>query len=470
MKSAGYMTEAEMKRLMEAYTKEDAEMSAEDARKMEMLNDEVISFATEDVLATEHFMNRLVRSDRRAAERLLNRVHDAVERLRAAGDKVTRATFEKMRATEGAFLKAVEESGYRYEKRKIVGGKDEEEEEKKDGEKEEGVDKREARKYNDYTYTKDQYDSFGWVRANDVLNADQYRDFTRRFADVVARGYAVEKSLYGEYIIPVSGLSDEHFGIDNTIVFAKGTIERPIITRVVKIDLESETEIEQVREFIVEYEKQNGESIDVAQNYYGQEIVIQIRKRDELSYQEYSASKRRNGGRNSSQSDNGVDRSRTGGGRNHSESEKADVKQNIDEDSETIRRSKKPSGNETSKLAMEDRIVEQKPRPMDFDERVMDETRREAEAREGGQVKQNRNVQHTAKTAKKAKVSDLAGVAYSLGEAERAVDRCVKLLKEMTDEPASALAVGERVVKPYIQSLKMKKTEKEALYRMAGCA
>ena len=114
---------------MDAYTKEDADMSAEDARKMEMLNDEVLSFATEDVLATEHFMNRLVRSDRGAAERLMNRVHDASERLRAAGDKVTRATFEKMRATEGAFLKAVEESGYRYENRKIVGGGDEEEEE-----------------------------------------------------------------------------------------------------------------------------------------------------------------------------------------------------------------------------------------------------------------------------------------------------------------------------------------------------
>ena len=28
--------------------------------------------------------------------------------------------------------------------------------------KQEGVDKREARKYNDYTYTKDQYDSFKW--------------------------------------------------------------------------------------------------------------------------------------------------------------------------------------------------------------------------------------------------------------------------------------------------------------------
>ena len=29
-------------------------------------------------------------------------------------------------------------------------------------------------------------------------------------------------------------------------------------------------------------------------------------------------------------------------------------------------------------------------------------------------------------------------------------------------------AGGERVVKSYIQSLKMKKTEKETLYRMAG--
>ena len=124
------------------------------------------------------------------------------------------------------------------------------------------------------------------------------------------------------------------------------------------------------------------------------------------------------------------------------------IETNVNRENEEIRKSKKPLDDGKAKMTMEDRIVEQKPRPMDFDERVMDETRREAEAREGAQEKRNRHVQTTEKadTSDKysaGRVSDLTGVAYSLGEAVRGVDRCVKLLKEMTDEPASALAGGE---------------------------
>ena len=437
VKGAGYMTEAEMKRLMDAYTKEDAEMSEEDARKMEMLNDEVISFATEDVLATEHFMNRLVRSDRGAAERLLNRVHDASERLRAAGDKVTRATFEKMRATEGAFLKAVEESGYRYENRKIVGGGDEEEEEEtKINDDEKNIrhsmqlNKREIDRNVEYVARMDsvfdvdpkklektgkkpsqQFEEF-FNSIGNVIHSDRFGNIDCKKASVkseIRHGITAEKIATIEAIPKVIG--------EGQIIFQKvkegSDVQRTVIAAPIKIGTEK-----YYMGVMLQSDTQNN-------RLYLHNVVIAKEA-----------------------SDSQVDLLTTGTDESNEHLFMSSILQKINyvntstEKSDEIRRSKKPSGNETRKLTLEDRIVAKKPRQMDFDERVMDETRREAEAREGGQVKQNRNVQHTAKTTKTAKVSDLTGVAYSLGEAERAVDRCVKLLKEMTDEPASALAAG----------------------------
>ena len=434
VRQAGYMTEAEMKRLMDAYTKEDADMSAEDARKMEMLNDEVLSFATEDVLATEHFMNRLVRSDRGAAERLLNRVHDASERLRAAGDKVTRATFEKMRATEGAFLKAVEESGYRYENRKIVGGGDEEEEEEtKINDDEKNIrhsmqlNKREIDRNVEYVARMDsvfdvdqkklektgkkpsqQFEEF-FNSIGNVIHSDRFGNIDCKKASVkseIRHGITAEKIATIEAIPKVIG--------EGQIIFQKvkegSDVQRTVIAAPIKIGTEK-----YYMGVMLQSDTQNN-------RLYLHNVVIAKEA-----------------------SDSQVDLLTTGTDESNEHLFMSSILQKINyvntstEKSDEIRRSKKPLDDGKAKMTMEDRIVEQKPRTMDFDERVMDDTRREAEAREGAQEKRNRHVQNTEKSAK---VSDLAGVAYSLGEAERAVDRCVKLLKEMTDEPASALAAG----------------------------
>lgn len=471
VKQAGYMTGAEMKRLMEAYTKEDAEMSAEDARKMEMLNDEVISFATEDVLATEHFMNRLVRSDRGAAERLVNRVHDAVERLRAAGDKVTRATFEKMRATEGAFLKAVEESGYRYENGKIVGGGDEEEEEEtKINDDEKNIrhsmqlNKREIDRNVEYVARMDsvfdvdpkklektgkkpsqQFEEF-FNSIGNVIHSDRFGNIDCKKASVkseIRHGITAEKIATIEAIPKVIG--------EGQIIFQKvkegSDVQRTVIAAPIKIGTEK-----YYMGVMLQSDTQNN-------RLYLHNVVIAKEA-----------------------SDSQVDLLTTGTDESNEHLFMSSILQKINyvntstEKSDEIRRSKKPLDDGKAKMTMEDRIVEQKPRPMDFDERVMDETRREAEAREGAQEKRNRHVQTAAKADTDGKYTagrwdDLAGVAYSLGEAERAVDRCVKLLKEMTDEPASALAAGietkvkqsvSRVVAERLwERLNVARTEKE---------
>ena len=100
-------------------------------------------------------------------------------------------------------------------------------------------------------YTKEQYNNFGWVRANNVLNAGYYRNFTENFAQAVEnlQKYPVSKS--GEFMIAVYDVySDSE--IADVVVFAKGTIEMPNITKIIKFNLTDESELDQKRRNLYE--------------------------------------------------------------------------------------------------------------------------------------------------------------------------------------------------------------------------
>lgn len=90
-------------------------------------------------------------------------------------------------------------------------------------------------------YTEDQYNNFGWVRANDVLTARQWTDFNIKFAQA-KNGTKFVKSANGEFIIPVNDMAGETFGVDNVLIYASGSLENPKISKIVKIKLKIETD------------------------------------------------------------------------------------------------------------------------------------------------------------------------------------------------------------------------------------
>ena len=95
------------------------------------------------------------------------------------------------------------------------------------------------------TYTEEQYRRFGWVRANEVLTSGEWEDFTAKLAGAVSGQTHTPKTKSGEYMIAVSDVQDPDLqGINNIIVYAKGTIESPQVTRVLRIDLDNETELD----------------------------------------------------------------------------------------------------------------------------------------------------------------------------------------------------------------------------------
>ena len=105
-------------------------------------------------------------------------------------------------------------------------------------------------------YTEEQYDSFGWVRDNDILNSAQYGDFTSKFADAVSGNVKFNKTKNGEFIIPVSDISEpDTEGVNRFLVFAKGKIDKPVISSIIEIYEYDETTLDKTRRNIYASER-----------------------------------------------------------------------------------------------------------------------------------------------------------------------------------------------------------------------
>lgn len=105
------------------------------------------------------------------------------------------------------------------------------------------------------SYTEKEYRDFGWARANNILNAGQNTDYRSKFAAAKTGNSTFNKSKSGEYIIPVSDKNNNALdGVENVLVFAKGTITNPVITSVIAINADNETDLSLIREYIYERE------------------------------------------------------------------------------------------------------------------------------------------------------------------------------------------------------------------------
>ena len=126
-------------------------------------------------------------------------------------------------------------------------------------------------------YTEEQYNNFGWVRANNVINAGYWKNFTENFARAITGNGYYPKNKRGEYMIDVYDAYDDS-GVTDVIVFASGTIESPDVTKIVKIDLNDDIDIETKRRNLYEAERRGiqqkaGELFDI----YIKADVIRLR-------------------------------------------------------------------------------------------------------------------------------------------------------------------------------------------------
>ncbi len=98
-------------------------------------------------------------------------------------------------------------------------------------------------------YTLKEYNSFGWARANDVLSAFENEKLRSMFADAKTNRSKLPISKAGEYMIAIGE------DVDNKIVYMQGEIDNPIITRVLTIDENDETRLDELRRETYAYER-----------------------------------------------------------------------------------------------------------------------------------------------------------------------------------------------------------------------
>ncbi len=139
-------------------------------------------------------------------------------------------------------------------------------------------------------YTEQEYKDFGWARANNILNEGQNTDYRSKFAMAKSGHAKFPKTKNGEYIIPVSNIYDSYEeGINNVLVFAKGKIDKPIITSIIEIYEYEETEIDKIRRTIYELERRGIQQTTggVIRRYYADSFEVK-------HYEEYIQSSRSN--------------------------------------------------------------------------------------------------------------------------------------------------------------------------------
>ncbi len=146
-------------------------------------------------------------------------------------------------------------------------------------------------------YTQEEYDRFGWARANDILSAQESERLRSLFAAAVSKHTKPPRTKAGEYMFAVGE------NVDNKIVYMKGTIAKPVITRVLEIIEYDETNLDKTRRNIYDIERRG------IQQTPGEVIYTYNR----ASFAGYDATPRSNSTSQQSDSQFGIERGTSSG-------------------------------------------------------------------------------------------------------------------------------------------------------------
>jgi hypothetical protein len=128
-------------------------------------------------------------------------------------------------------------------------------------------------------YTEEQYNAFGWVRANDIMTAAEYADFRGRLGEMQT-GFQFPKDVNGNSIIAVGKANK----IQNVLVFVGGTFNKPVIQKVMRINLDNETDLGEARGVVYHYERAGDPELSsiILESVYGNG-VFEVRNAEDYS-------------------------------------------------------------------------------------------------------------------------------------------------------------------------------------------
>ena len=161
-------------------------------------------------------------------------------------------------------------------------------------------------------YTEEEYNNFGWARDADAISVKELDDL---YSKIQEKGTLrrFKQSASGEAIVEVNNKPRTTLDVDNVFVFVKGTKNFPEITRVLRVSLFSETDMEKVRKYIYAREKNHPDARAGAFDgnaLWEDGLVYEYTRRDWADYQKYWAQIRQRSVRGEGAGDSGAYRNR----------------------------------------------------------------------------------------------------------------------------------------------------------------
>lgn len=141
-------------------------------------------------------------------------------------------------------------------------------------------------------YTQKQYNDFGWARQSEAISKNELDDL---YSKIQEKGSLKKfaQSGYGEAIVEVNDKPHTTLGVDNVFVFVMGTKNSPKITKVVRFQVETETEMSIIKEQL--YERRA-----FSHSYYSflreEGFAREYNKESALTYNQYTQETRRRSG------------------------------------------------------------------------------------------------------------------------------------------------------------------------------
>ncbi len=138
-------------------------------------------------------------------------------------------------------------------------------------------------------YTEKQYNSFGWARYAEALSKNELDDlYSKIQARTTLRTF--KQSSKGEAIIEVNKKPHTTLDVDNVFVFVKGKKNDFTISRVVRFNAETETEMDLIKEDLYEGRTWS----DTYYSFYRQEgFAKEYRRENTESFEQYNQEVRR---------------------------------------------------------------------------------------------------------------------------------------------------------------------------------
>lgn len=151
------------------------------------------------------------------------------------------------------------------------------------------------------TYDEKQYNNFGWTRVNGVLSYRENGNFRAKYGEIKSgKQSGVHRTSKGEIIVETNDMEGGKHGVNNVLVFAKGSYEDYRITKVIRLKINNETELEKVRDYIYgketdEYRKSYYQTDDIIGLLYEEEYITRHTAQDFPAYKQIKQSREKSG-------------------------------------------------------------------------------------------------------------------------------------------------------------------------------